>query len=75
MRVECEMEEILLENDEGYEIEGIAVCCGECLHTEEAFGTGADSVRYACKQLNENCPEGENNFYAVPGVHDNEEGE
>lgn len=69
-QVECEIQDTVLENDNGDEIGGVAVCCKQCDHVEEAFGIGDDSVKYACKQLNENCPEGENNYYFVPGINE-----
>ncbi len=63
MRVECEVEEVTLENDDGREVDGVEVTCGRCGHTEESFGTSEASVRRCCALLRERCPRGEGNFY------------
>jgi hypothetical protein len=44
-KIECEIEEVLLENDHGLEIESIRATCSKCGHIVESFGTSGRSVK------------------------------
>mgnify|MGYP003555426987 CR=1 FL=1 len=70
MRVECEVEAVILTGDNGKPMDGVCVTCSRCDHEAEAFGTTALSVRRAAVKLRETCPEGEKNFYAVDEEED-----
>ena len=65
MKVVCEVDETTLENDDGYDVDGVLVTCSRCGHSEESFGTGEASVRRCCALLRENCPLGEANYYVA----------
>jgi len=62
-RVEVEIEETELENEDGINIDGIVASCGRCDHEVEVFGQGLKSIRRACIMLREECPNGEENYY------------
>ncbi len=64
-RVKCEMKDKLLINEHNQEIDGIVVECSECGCKVEAFGVGEKSLGHALRELNQKCPEGENNYYVV----------
>jgi hypothetical protein len=63
MRVECEVGEVELTNDNGIEVAGVCATCSRCDHETESFGTGEASVRRCLVLLREECPKGEHNFY------------
>lgn len=63
MRVLVTVDRTTLQNDRGYDIEGIVVTCDRCDHVVEVFGTGEPSIRRGCAMLREECPEDEENFY------------
>lgn len=67
MKVECELQYVELENDEGHDVEGVIVACSRCEHSEESFGTSEASVRRCLVLLRENCPRNERNFYVDEG--------
>lgn len=69
-RVECEIEEVELENDEGYPVDGIRATCGKCGHETESFGTTGASVRRCLALMHEECPRGESNYYMGEGDED-----
>lgn len=62
-RVECEIEEVVLENDEGYEQEGVEATCSRCGHQTQSFGVGPASRRRCLVLMREECPESEKNYY------------
>lgn len=64
-KVEVEIEEVLLENERGIEVESICATCSRCDHEVEVYGTSDMSVRRACIMLREDCPMGEENFYSA----------
>lgn len=64
MRVETYVEEDEIEADFGTAW-GIIVTCRVCGHSVVAAGTSDGSRAYAGRQLRENCPRQENNFYVV----------
>jgi hypothetical protein len=66
MRVECEVEEVVLEGDVG-DVDGVQATCLRCGHVTESFGTGEASVRRCLALMREECPEGERNFYVEEG--------
>jgi hypothetical protein len=61
MRIPVIVEEITLENDDGYEVASVAVTCTRCRETVEVYGTSDASIRRGCVTLHERCEE--NNFY------------
>jgi len=65
MRVETEIEEIQLENDNGREVDGLEVTCAKCGHAVEVYGTSEASARRGGVMLAEECPNKERNFYVV----------
>lgn len=65
MRVDVEIHQIELENDEGRPVDGICVVCERCGHEVEVFGTTGASARRGAAMLREECPEGKNNYYDV----------
>ena len=63
MKVEVEIAEIELENDNGIPIDSVEATCTRCDHTTESYGTGDASRRRCLALMREECPEGESNFY------------
>ena len=63
MVVECEINDVDLENDNGYQVAGVTATCSRCGHTTESFGTGDASKKRCLALLNEECPERRSNFY------------
>lgn len=68
MRVECTVEEVELEGDNGNLVDGLCVSCSRCDHQVEVFGTHDRSLRRALVMLREECPEEESNFYVAEGA-------
>jgi hypothetical protein len=64
-RVRCEVEEILLENEEGREVPGVVATCERCQHQVESFGTEEPSILRCLAIMREECPEGQRNFYVT----------
>lgn len=62
-RVECEIEEVELENDEGRSRAGVRATCSDCGHETESFGTGEKSRKRCLALMREECPEGVENYY------------
>lgn len=62
-KIKCSIDEIYLENDNGYDVDSVSATCSKCGHTTESFGTSESSINRCLVLLNEECPEGENNFY------------
>lgn len=67
MKVKVLIEEIEIEGESGYPVESIEATCSRCKHSVEVFGRSDASIRRACLMLREECPRGENNFYADSG--------
>lgn len=63
MRVECEIEEVDLENENGRVVEGVRATCNRCLHETESFGTSEASRKRCLALMREECPKSEENFY------------
>lgn len=63
VRVRCVIEEVELENERGYPVDGVSATCTRCRHSSESFGTGEASRRRCLALLAEECPENEENFY------------
>jgi hypothetical protein len=51
MRVAVTVEEIILENDGGYDVERGAVTCSRCGETVEIYGTSDASIKRGCVTL------------------------
>lgn len=64
-KVECEVEEVKLENDRKFLVKGVRVECGRCNHKTESFGTGPKSITRCIMLLKEECPLGETNYYTT----------
>jgi hypothetical protein len=65
VKVECNVEEVELENDSGLEVEGVQVTCSRCDHQTESFGTTDRSVKRCLVLMREECPNGEENYYTA----------
>ncbi|UNM07812.1 MAG: hypothetical protein H7A35_13250 [Planctomycetales bacterium] len=63
MKIKAEIHYVDVENENGYEVEGVMARCTRCGHETESFGVADNSIRRCLKLLNEECPNGENNFY------------
>lgn len=64
-RVTVEVEEFEGENEDGLAVDSVAAVCSKCDHRTESFGTSDRSVRRCLVLLREECPLGEDNFYAT----------
>jgi ferredoxin len=62
-RIECEVYEVEVEDENGRDAPGLCVECGACQHQVEVFGQGEPSLKRALATLRKECPEGERNFY------------
>lgn len=62
-KVTCSVDDITIENDSGIDVPSTKATCNRCGHTAESFGTSGGSIRRCFVLLNEECPNGENNFY------------
>jgi hypothetical protein len=69
MKVNCDIEEVELEDDRGQMRPGVRATCSRCDHQTESFGTGEKSRKRCLVLLREECPRNEENFY-----RDSEEG-
>lgn len=70
MQVDCQVDDVELENDAGREVDGVRVICLRCDHSVECFGRSGRSVRRALALLREECPNGEENFYKAEDDRD-----
>lgn len=69
MRVECEIQECDIYTDGTRTIPGVYAKCSRCGHEAEPIhGTGEKSIRRALLALRDECPNGEDNFYAAEEV-------
>jgi hypothetical protein len=68
--VQAEVDETMIENDNGIMVAGLIVTCSKCGHEVEVFGRHERSIKRGAVMLNEECPEGEDNWYVT-----DEEGE
>lgn len=67
MRVEAEIDEVEIEDDDGLEVAGVCATCTRCGRATESFGTTGASVRRCLALLREECPYRESNFYFASG--------
>lgn len=65
-KVLADIEETILVNDEGYDVDSISATCRDCGHQTESFGTSSASELRCLALLREECPRGENNYYEAP---------
>ncbi len=63
MKIHCDVEEAEVENEKGRMVDGVIATCEKCDHTVESFGTAQSSINRCLALMNEECPEGENNYY------------
>lgn len=64
-KVECELNYVELENEDGREIPGVCVTCNKCGNETESFGEGEASIKRCLALMREECPKGEDNFYSI----------
>lgn len=69
-RIDCETENVEIENDRGIWVKSVSVKCCKCDHTEESYGRSDSSVRRCLALLRENCPNGESNYYDASEAED-----
>lgn len=62
--VACTVEEVEIENDEGWLVPAVRATCSRCGHQTESFGTSLASVTRCLVRMRRGCPDGEHNFYA-----------
>lgn len=62
-RVEVGIDETILTNDDGNDVEGICATCSLCGHQTESYGTSEKSVKRCLALMREECPEEQANFY------------
>lgn len=67
-RVPVEVEEVIVDAENGRSINGIHVTCTRCRTVTVCLGTSQASVRRACIQLRDQCDE--RNYYFVEGDDD-----
>ena len=63
--VQCDIEEVELENDSGRMVDGVRATCSRCDHQTESFGTGGASIRRCLVLMREECEMGEENYYTA----------
>lgn len=63
MRVPVEIEEAVLQSEDGRDVDGVVARCSRCDHETESFGTSEKSVKRCLVLLREECPNDEVNFY------------
>ena len=63
IKVECEVKEVEIENDDGVMVPGVLAECTRCGHFEQSYGVTVKSIRRCLARLRENCSEGESNYY------------
>jgi hypothetical protein len=61
--VVCDIEIFTDVNAQGRKIESTRAICSECGHETTSYGTGDGSRKRCLVLMNEECPEGQNNFY------------
>ncbi len=64
-RVECEVVYGTQENDSGTDSPCVWTTCSQCGHETISWGNSEASVRRCLALMNEECPEGADNFYVV----------
>lgn len=62
-KVDCTVEEVELENDEGRKVPGVTATCSQCDHKTDSFGRAENSVKRCMVLMRDECPMGEVNFY------------
>ena len=63
MNVPCSIEYVVLENEDGREVDGVMATCSRCDQIEESLGTMERSLRRCLALLRDDCPRRELNFY------------
>jgi len=62
-RVRCSINETVLENEDGIDVDSIIATCSRCGHETESFGIEDASVRRCLVLMREECPNREKNYY------------
>lgn len=65
MRVDVEIDQEEVENDDGRYIDGLRLTCSRCGHDVTVYGTSDRSAKRGAAMLAEECPNGERNYYDV----------
>lgn len=73
MRVECDKEDVVLDNDRGIPVPSVCVTCLRCNHKTTSYGTSEKSVTRCLVLLKEECPNSEDNFYVLASPAGEEE--
>jgi hypothetical protein len=63
MRVVCDVSEVVLTNDSGWDVDSVEATCRRCWHTTESYGTDEPSIRRCLALMREQCPKRQWNFY------------
>lgn len=63
MRVKCEIDHVSLQNEHGYDVDGVQATCKRCGHVTESYGNGPKSVGRCLVLMRRECPWEEENFY------------
>lgn len=63
--ISVEVEETVLENDNGYEVDSVSATCTECDHKTESFGKSDGSLRRCLWLMRDECPMGQRNYYVA----------
>jgi hypothetical protein len=72
-RVEVEIEEVELENEDGRMQDGVRARCTRCDHETEAYGRTGKSRRRCLVLMREECPQNEENFYVDPDADEHDD--
>jgi len=65
LKIECRLELVELENDNGREVDGIVVTCSRCGQKTQSYGQGPNSVKRCLALMREKCPDKLDAFYAI----------
>jgi len=63
--IACTVTRCDLENDDGFEVEGVVVRCTRCDLAAKSYGTSDRSVRRSLLLLRQRCGLGEENYYVA----------
>lgn len=72
MEVAVSIEEVVMTNDAGLDVDGVVAVCSRCGHETKSYGTSGRSRRRCLAIMREECPENEHNFYFDDGAEDRE---
>jgi ribosomal protein S27E len=64
-KIECEVDVVWLEDDQGRQVKGVRAKCTACGHETVSYGEGHRSIQRCLALMREQCPMGEKNWYAA----------